>query len=278
MTYPVYIHTPLDLHEHVKLNETPESRVLEFKIKLDRHDDWQTETAEDVCQFANELGGCLLFGVAERQDPATGLKVASAFKGIENADQVRGDIEQAITNRVVPSTLSKTIDMLTVDSKSIIAVNVPPSRRLVYVWDRSTGNIRCPYRTNHGKARMNPDEMERHMMNGSRAARIALLDARKVASRKDCITLMGGVWQLMHGGRLRHVQGTFQADITDDSHEDWFRILGRGHLTPYPINIPFDVVRSIWVDTDGAVVALLSVRLMLGEDGKSLVLDPSLPA
>ena len=34
-------------------------------------------------------------------------------------------------------------------------------------------------RTSHGKDWMNPDEVERHLMNGSRAAKLALLAAKE---------------------------------------------------------------------------------------------------
>jgi hypothetical protein len=66
---------------------------------------------------------------------------------------------------------------------TIVAINVPPSLHLAALWhpDRKRG-IEYLYRTDHGKQWMNPDEVERHLMNGSRAMQIRLTHVLEVAN------------------------------------------------------------------------------------------------
>lgn len=82
---PVYVRTLEDLRSAVTLNSTTESLFVEFKVDLDRtKDDWQVEVAQDITQFANTLGGCLLIGIAESKDRKTRVKVAAAFAGVQD--------------------------------------------------------------------------------------------------------------------------------------------------------------------------------------------------
>lgn len=261
-----------DLLSLVTLGQTTESLFLDFKHQVDRSGEWQTELAQDVSQFANTWGGCLLIGVAESKDKNTGLKVAARFTGVSDPDRVRESVEQAITNKIVPSTLSRTIDFVRLDSSTtIVAVNVPASRRLVYTWDGTDhGIIRCAYRTNHGKARMNPDEVERHMMNSSRAAKLAFDEARKVLGASQSTEVHGGVWFYgQPNGDLRLLMPSFRCWLTE-SASGWFQLQGevdggqmhglaRGSCT---VNIPYDVLRSVWVDPGDCLALLLSVRLV----------------
>jgi hypothetical protein len=278
----LYVRTLEDLKSIVTLNVTQETLFVDFKVKLDQTNrDWQVEVAQDVAQFANTLGGCLLVGVAERKDPATNLKIATKFEGVEDPDRTREWVEQAITQKVVPGTLPHDVAMVTVDGRTVVAVNVPPSRRMAYVWHRTRDDetIRCVYRTNHGKARMNPDEMERHMMNGSRAAQLAFADARAAASGGQT-EVHGGVWAYGHSQtNLSILQATLSGTITMIG-ESWFQIkgivsgqtmgMGTGERT---VNIPFDVLRSVWLDQDGKLALLLSVRLVLAP-GPVLIFQP----
>lgn len=183
---PAYIRTPSDFEAAVKIGQTPESTFLDFKSQLDTSAvDWQKEVCRDIAQFANTEGGCLLIGVAEKRDKTSGVKVAAGIRPVDNPDQVRASLEQAIVNHLVPSTLSPKISFIGTPDGMLVSVNVQPSRTFVYVWDRQTHQIECLRRTNHGKAWLNPDELERHMMNGSRAALLALTEARDLTRIKE---------------------------------------------------------------------------------------------
>jgi hypothetical protein len=277
----VYVRTLKDLKSVVTLNVTQESLFVDFKVELDRtKDDWQVEAAQDVAQFANTLGGCLLVGVAERKDAATNLKIATAFKGVDDPERTKEWVEQAITQKLVPGTLPHDIAMVTVDGRTVVAVNVPPSRRIVYVWHRTRDDetIRCVYRTNHGKARMNPDEMERHMMNASRAARLAFTEA-KVSASSGLADVHGGVWAYGPSQvNPRILQTSFRGTVTA-VEESWFQFKGKvdgqsigGWGGECVVNIPFDLLRSVWVDHEANLALLLSVRLVLANS--ELILEP----
>lgn len=119
----------------------------------------------------------MLVGVSERVT-ADGLRVADGSKGVDSVDGFKEWAEQAIRNHLAPATFSRFMDPIVLaEGKVIVAINVPPSLHLVALWhqDRSRG-IEYLYRTDHGKQWMNPDEIERHLMNGSRAVAIALND------------------------------------------------------------------------------------------------------
>jgi hypothetical protein len=175
-----------DFDRAIKLGETTESIVLDFKMTLDsREPNWQQEVSRDVAQFANTWGGCLVFGVTERFDAVKNVKVAEAAVGVPDADKVREWIETAIQNYLVPSTLTRDVVPLVLSAATVVAVKIEPSRHLVYVWDRQTHTIECLRRTSHGKTYMNPDEMERHMAASLRARMLGLRHAPTGADEPD---------------------------------------------------------------------------------------------
>jgi schlafen family protein len=167
----------------VVLGETPETRVLEFKAEYrwqkDKYKPGEManqaeELCRDVAQFANSEGGTVLVGVTERSVPE-GRKVADAIQPVVNVDGFKQWTEQAIRNHLAPSTFSRSLDTIVLPQGVVLAINVLPSLHLVALWhaDRKNG-IEYLYRTDHGKQWMNPDEVERHIMNGSRAMQIQL--------------------------------------------------------------------------------------------------------
>lgn len=261
-----FIRTASDFVRLVQVGSTSESLQLDFKQALDsRNPSWQIELARDISQFANTEGGCLLIGIEEEADPASGLKVAKRIRPVADADRLRGLVEQAITSYLVPSTLSREVSFIRLSEGTLLAVNVYASRSLVYVWNRDTHAIECLHRTNHGKGWMNPDEMERHMMNGSRAAKLAFRGAREKAVVRGSVEVVGGVWQRLSGNLKRVPQPSFVGEITSEQ-EDWFELVGTVHAANPPeqlkVTIPFDLVRSVWVDTTERLRVLLDVRLL----------------
>lgn len=165
----------------VVLGQTSENRVLEFKEEYR----WQRNTPEDrasqaeelcrdVAQFANTDGGVLLVGVTEREED--GRRVADGIKSVDAVDGLRQWAEQAIRKHLTPSTFSRSMNAIVLPAGgTILAINVPPSLHLVALWvpERKRG-VEYLYRTGHGKEWFNPDEVERHIMNGSRAMQIRL--------------------------------------------------------------------------------------------------------
>jgi predicted HTH transcriptional regulator len=134
--------TSADFTQQVHLGRTPETTTLEFKKDLDRwrnrpekeRKDAQKEFCRDVSQFANSYGGCLLLGVEEHL--VNGQRIAGSVHSLDSIDDRRGWMEQAVHNYLTPSTTPLFIHgITTADGSLIISVNVPPSERLVAVWD-----------------------------------------------------------------------------------------------------------------------------------------------
>ena len=169
---PTFIRSADEFRAAVQLGNTPESLVLEFKATIDRTrgQGMQQETCRDIAQFANTWGGGLLVGVTDCFDQTRGLRIADGIQPVDDIDNLRQWIEQAITNYLVPRTFTRDLMPIALQEGEILAINVPASRHLVSLWNVQTGTVQYLRRTSHGKAYMNPDEAERHLMDGSRAA------------------------------------------------------------------------------------------------------------
>jgi hypothetical protein len=276
---PTYLYDVPGFQAAIHMRVTTESLYLDFKSDVNfREPGAHKEVARDIAQFANSRGGVLLVGISEKKDCSNGLKVAQDVVGITKLDVLIQQIEQAITNFLVPSTFRPRMVPITLPEGTVLAINIEPSRHLVYVCERQDQKhvIECLCRTNHGKEWMNPDEMEQHMMNGSRAAKLAFTEARSVAKEPNQVEVLGGVW-CYRSGSLHHPQSGFAGSVRS-TQEAWFELSG-SVTWPIPpatcnITIPFDLLRSVWVSSDGKVTMLLSVRLLFDEKKRELTLEP----
>ena len=279
MVAPIFIHSAAEFRSVVVLKSptdsgTPESLVLEFKGQIDGWNGKNVATVEqkkeicrDIAQFANTLGGCLLVGVEEELASIHGRKVASSLKSVMQPETLKAYIECMIANYSVSSTFSHTVVPLAVDGFNILAINVPPSRHLVSVWDRNAGTVEYLRRTSHGKEYMNPDEVERHLMDGSRAAKLALNAAIEQAT-SDKVDA-GGAWEGgSHGGFARKGLEFALGQLTDH----WFELISSAPNTnsQWPVTIPYGVVREAWVNASGVLTLLLSVRIVFRDNKLSL--------
>lgn len=188
---PTFIRSADEFHATVQLGSTSESLVLDFKAMIDRTQSTPQEICRDIAQFTNTWGGCLLVGVSERIDRTRRLKVADGIKPVVDLDGLRQWIEQAITNYLVPATLRHDLTPIALQQGNILAVNVPASRHLVALWDHQK-HSRVSAANEPGKEWMNPNEAERHLMDGSRAAKLAI-HAAKDAATVDEVELVGGI-------------------------------------------------------------------------------------
>jgi hypothetical protein len=284
-----YIRTPEELDAVVTIGTTTESLVLDFKRAIHdwdvprgtpdrdkRRDEAQRETCRDVAQFANTNGGCLLIGVAERLNPVTRLKVADAIQPVADPDAMRQWIEEAIRNYLVPGTFSHDITSVADPRGTLLAVNVPPSVHLITLWDSQRHTIECLRRTSHGKDWMNPDELERHVMNGSRATKLAFELALNQAQRRE-IRVAGGYWT-----RVGNPPDTLLRPWYPDAPvniaqvgDQWFDLqFGRIGGADRSLILPFGVVEHAWVGADGLVNVILSVRVVLVNLGYELTIEP----
>lgn len=291
----VYIRTVEELDAGVKMGVTNEDLVLDFKTTIDNWDlpkaakDYhklkakaEQETCRDIAQFANTNGGCLLIGVEERLDLATGLKVAVAINQVSEPDKMREWIEQAIANYLVPATFAHPIDILRDPRGIVVAVNVPPSLHLVALWHserrsqfEEKHSIEYLYRDSHGKKWMNPDEVERHIMNGSRAAKLAFELAVSQATKHE-VRVAGGYWGFPEDPRPNdkyspwNVKGSVTIGRTN---EHWFELIIPYGSATRCINLPYSVVEHVWVGSDEQLNLLLSVRVVFR--GDQFTLEPA---
>lgn len=283
MMLPTFIRSALEFESAVQLGGTPESLVLEFKAKVDGWNapaktpkkDLQKETSRDVAQFANTLGGCLLIGVNERSDPTHGVNVAQSITPVKEVDKLRQWIEQAIINYLVPSTFSHDVTPIALPQGSILAINVRASRHIVSLWDRDNHTVEYVRRTSHGKEWMNPDEVERHLMDGSRAAKLAII-AAKEGTKSERVEVASGLWL-----RHRSANGPDQrwnpgGPITIGQMEEyWFELrLPNAKRKTCSVTIPYGLIREAWVSASGIVTLLLTVRVIVPSDGDELTLEP----
>lgn len=276
---PTFIRSALGFESAVRLGSTPESLVLEFKATIngwnasarEARTKAQKETCRDVAQFANTLGGCLLIGVNERPDPSRGINIADSIKPIKEVDKFQQWIEQAIMKYLVPSTFSHDIVPLAVPQGSILAVNIPASRHLIALWDRDNHTIEYMRRTSYGKEWMNPDEMERHLMDGSRAAKLALSEA-KARMTSERVEIVGGVWREYPSSPGRSICWNPREPITIGQMEDyWFELrVPNERGQPQAVTIPYSLIKEAWAGASGMLMLLLTIRIIMHDDKVTL--------
>ena len=273
----MFITTPEEFANNVTIGSTTENLTLDFKTTVDHSlpkgtpDDVkqkaQQEICRDIAQFANTDGGCLLIGVEEDLDPVTGLKVAKAIRSVTKPDEMRQWIEEAVKNYLVPATLRHSIDIVQLPSGTVVAVNVPPSLHLVALWlsERKSGTeknrIEYLYRDNHGKKWMNPDGVERHIMNGSRATKLAFDNALTQASVKE-VNLVGGYWERGSGIKAFNPVRPNPTATVGRVCDQWFELVTRNQSSTESLNLPFGLIDQVWVGSDGRIHLLLSLRIL----------------
>jgi hypothetical protein len=258
---PMYLNSPADFAAAIQIGVTPESLVLDFKSMVPTQDPKEPkELCRDVAQFANTDGGCLLIGVEEKLDPVTKLKTASGIKTVADPNALTQWMEQAIRNWLVPATFSHPIVPIQTPQGIVLAANVYPSQHTVYLWDDQSHTIEVPRRTSHGKDWMNPDELERHIMNGSRAAKIRIGEVAG-GTKTAQVELIGGWYSdtAYPAPPRRQPHGLIQlGQIGDRTFELRIPLGPRVH----GVEIPYEVVRAAWIGVGGQINIMLTVRVV----------------
>ncbi|WP_029922743.1 AlbA family DNA-binding domain-containing protein [Nevskia soli] len=268
---PQYVNSEADFNRTVALGTTYETIELEFKSSIDgfgrgvpsdAKTEGQLELCRDISQFANTNGGCLLIGVEEDI-----RRVASGIKPVLDAASLTQWIDQAVAQYLTPSTFTYRIEKVTLPQGIILAINIPPNRNLVALWNRADHHIEYLRRNNHGKECMNPGEAERHIMNGSRAARLAL-EAASHAVQSKHVELVDGLWQpnQFEPSPRRIHMGNPQPDVklgalNEGSFE--LEIHPRTGGIVLPVALPYGVIREAWATTGGKIGLILDVLLVV---------------
>jgi hypothetical protein len=279
------IETADAFHKAVVFGQTAETRHLEFKATFDwqseRRDEQADHAARDIAQFANTEGGVLLVGVSEREGP-NGQRVADGVVPVQDLHGLTGWLEQTIRNHLDPATFSHSIIAVDTGKGTVLAVNVDPSLHLVALWHRNDRHgIEYLYRTNHGNAWMNPGEVERHLMNSSRAMQLTLASVFAKVGDANPIE----VTPLVHEMRRELVGSPPTPKVppvpSDKAEVYWseptehgvtlrVRGIAKGGT---PVTLPTGLVREAWVTANGRAGLCLGVRIVVSEDGR-FYLDP----
>jgi len=263
MNAPRYLRTVAEMNLAIKWGNTTESQYLDFKEAVGseagskNRESQQKEICRDITQFANHLGGCLLIGVSEIET-SNKLKVAGAVRHLQNPDSLRSWIEQSLDKYCIPSTFSRDLTIIEHPEGTVMAVNIQPSRAPVVIWDREQHVMQAISRTSHGKTYLNPDELERLRMNGSRAAKISLDDAFSKAANPE-VDLVGGVFTY-NTNRGRWETAPINGFIglgsrRDDAFE--LRIPLSGSSGIPTLTVPYGLLRECWVNASNQISMLL---------------------
>lgn len=258
------IETADDFARAIRLGSTRESIYLDFKAALEKEKaNAAIELARDIAQFANTLGGCLVFGVSERTD-GDGRRVAEKFISVDRADLVLERVTSSVTNYLVPNTLSYSaipIDLSTGDV--VVVVNVPPSAKVVTVFDRQTNAIQFIRRNSRGKTYHNPAQLEAALMDGSRAKYLSFLDATGRESN-PIVNVASPVSVYLSGRGWVRAQTSCRLaefDTTTFGLEVGF-VKPASANNPILVRIPYGLIREVWRVHDD-VWLLLDVELHL---------------
>lgn len=262
------IRSPEDLARAVAFGETTENRWLEFKALYEDGPEADDELARDIAQFANTEGGVLLIGIAEDRR-SDGRHVAREGPGVADVNRLKARLEQSIRNHLVPSTFTREVVEIESAGKVIVAVNVPPSIALVALsHPEEKRGIEYLYRTDLGKSRMNPSEVERHMMNGSRASRLAVQRLHEELGARFTqpldlvppivIESTAGVGQHREHDTNRRLN-----PIISDVSEHHVQItLGSSRVC---VNLPYSLIRDAWIAADQRPALALAVRIVANQ-------------
>lgn len=262
----VPIRTRHDFEARVEIGVTCESQILEFKGGFEGYDTptGLRELALDVSMFANTDGGSLLVGVMEKS--VDGRAVADRIRATTGFDDRERRIRRAVRDWLIPSTLALEVIEVPVEGGPIVVVNVPPSERLVSVWDGQT-SIQAVVRRGTNKHYLNPDEYEAHLMDGSRS--------KKLAFDRVFSALGADTNARVHLGRPVVVPDETSRGPVDrylealvflvDAGDHEFKLKVASDHANYIVVVPYGLIREVWPHAN-EIGILLEPRLILWRD------------
>ena len=269
---PKYIRRFNDLSEVVKLDETTESIILDFKRQIDISEISRNEKkkkaeelALDICQFANTWGGVLLIGVAEAKNTITSKKVAKHLIGVENHEEISQFINDSVLPLLYPKNIS--IEVLcidTVDFKHLTSINVLPLTDTIgcVCSDAPPYSPKYPYRTHYGKQYLHPLEIEKRMSDSYRFVPIRL---HELLSKTREVELYPSVEKYPIDNSKRVDSKTLNVVLKEVSNYEY-----RLNICGIDINIPFSLTRDVWLTENNKIGILLQTKLCISSDRKSV--------
>ncbi len=265
---PLSIRSWDDIQKYIKLGETHESIVLEFKkeIPLKNPDRAAKETARDIAQFANTWGGCLLVGVEETLSQE-GYKTASKFCGVKDSELLKAFLHTKVVNYLYPSTVSfKDVIITDKTFPPLFAINVDPIENgLVAVWKGGDSNaIEYLYRKEYCKYYLKPPEVEEKLMDRMRPIilRINRLFEHYRAS--------GSTHPLVHlSSPLKCVSQSDYGEVVElrEIHQSEIILAYKDS----PFSVPFGLIRDVWETIDNKIGLVINATIVVPKASKRVI-------
>ncbi len=108
-------------------------------------------------------------------------------------------------------------------------------------------------------------------MNGSRAAKLALIAAKKHTT-SERVGVVGGVWREYPSSPGQPIRSNPGEPITIGQMEDyWFEVrVPNGRGKPRAVTIPYSLITEAWAGASGMLMLLLTVRIIMHDDEVTL--------
>jgi hypothetical protein len=121
---------------------------------------------------------------------------------------------------------------------------------------------------------MNPDELDRHIMNGSRAAKIGFDTALTEAQDRQ-VRVAGGYWQRVGNPPNTTLQPWYpDSPVTiGQVADEWFQLEFKVGPATLSLNLPFGLIEQAWVGADRRVHLFLSVRVVHHYAGREVAVE-----
>jgi len=137
-------------------NGVPESRILDYKLKLPgKSDSDRKEFLGDVTSFANTLGGYIIYGIKEEKGIAVGVE---GFE-TDNIDDDMLRLENLIRDGIEPRIIGYKINYLKLDNGKYILILQIPKSILAPHWVSFKKSYKFYIRNTSGKSYMSLDQL-----------------------------------------------------------------------------------------------------------------------
>lgn len=263
----MFIRSFLELESIITLGETTESLILEFKREVNyKKENIYEEIALDICQFANSLGGVIIFGLEEKVNES-GKRVASTYVNFDF-----DCFSKFLNDKILPIIYPKDIrlSIFSVDIRSgvcIAALNILPlAMGLACVSSSGPPYYqRYPYRTHYGKKYYSPLEVERVISNPYRYMYIRLNEF--ITAVRE-VVLYPSIKKEEPSRKLSWDTKELTVLITDIGESEYTL-----SVAGLAVNIPYGITRDVWMTENKKIGLLISASLVISSDRKNVYFD-----
>lgn len=139
-------------------NQVSESVSLDYKEDFTLDNDGKKNMIKDICSFANNQGGFLIYGISEKRNGKFNTSLPDKVVGIKSTDSfeaIKSKLESIISDTIEPFLNVKITGILMDNNEKILVIQIPSSDRKPFVYKnefiinirRDTQNDRLDYGT-----------------------------------------------------------------------------------------------------------------------------------